>query len=131
MASIIEKVNVIANPLLTDLDKAILKSTKRSVKPLKMKHIQRKFFFYLSFSLMTYMQNINGSFKYLLLSIQTTIIVIVSATFQREYAIYDLFRLLEERLREQHWVVRRDFLFIQIRKYISNDLGILSMIGCI
>lgn len=75
------------------------------------------------------MRNINGSFKYLLLSIQTTIIVIVSATFQREYAIYDLFRLLEERLREQHWVVRRDFLIHNY--YISNDLGILSMIGCI
>jgi hypothetical protein len=42
MASIIEKVNVIANPLLTDLDKAVLKSTKRSVKPLKMKHVQRE-----------------------------------------------------------------------------------------
>ena len=32
-------------------------------------------------------------------------LVIVSASWQREVAIYDLFKLINDRLREPHWAV--------------------------
>lgn len=105
-AHFIEKVNIVANPTLSGLDKAIIKSTKRTLKPLKMKHIS----------------------------------LIVSVTWQRQLVFYDLFKHLENRLKEQHWVITFKTLIVmhilmkegnteKVYQFFDQQLSILNMAG--